>query len=195
MGPTKPTSKADLVPGYEVGAVGWLQTVRALLEQYGVPPGQPVRQEELRKAELRLARALPRDWAELLFDLGPIDLDGLRFLPPADIRSAQDLWFRDHLSAGERTDLQHLVCVAETGSDNMFVYDIRSGLVRLASHDPGGIFEAIPSVSDLVRLALVGLAAGRYGWPDPDVADLVDRTRDELLEEWSRLEVSSRGHR
>jgi hypothetical protein len=185
---TKPTSRAEIIPAYRVGEDGWLQTVRAVLEAYGVPTPPPPREEDIRQAEARIACALPRDWRALLLELGAVDLEAYRFLPPSQIQVADSVWFREHLSDAERADLPHMLSVAETGSDNVFVYDMRSGLVRLASHDPGGLFEAIPGVGDLLRWALVGLAAGYYGWPDAEVADLVDRTQREMLNEWADQE-------
>jgi hypothetical protein len=182
-----PTTRAELVPSLTTSG-DWLGSARQLLDAYGIPIPTPVSEGDLREVEVRLGHPLPADWRALLSHLGPLDLESVAFLEPSGIRSAAAVWFREHLPEADRLLLPDLVCVASTGSDNFFVWDRTTQQVRLASHDPAGLFEHIPNVVELVRWALVGVAAGRYGWPDSELAELVEQTQADMLQEWALLQ-------
>lgn len=185
---TKPTRSDELaLPFRQVGDQEWASLLRGILEEYGVPLPEPATSAELRDLEKRLEQKMPLDWRLLLSELGPVDFDSIHFLSPERVAFATDLWFRGFLDEGEQLAVDRMLYVATTGSDNYYLFDVDSNAVRLASHDPAGIYDWIPSVGDLLSLAHAQLPVGKYGWPDDRLHAMVEEYVAELLDHWWRM--------
>jgi hypothetical protein len=68
-----------------------------------------------------------------------------------------------------------------SGSDNHIAIDPVSGTCYLCSHDPAGIYDEAASFDDLVRIAVIDLSWGYYGWPDPKVERLPTELKADIF--------------
>lgn len=113
-----------------------------------------------------------------MVELGPLDLDEFRFLPPSEIRLLDGFYARDSFDADDAAELPKLVAVAEyAGTNDPFAVHAETGRVVRVGHDPPGFSMRLDSFTDLVRYAFLGLPCGYYGFPDDDVAELVEEAR------------------
>jgi len=174
--PRKPTTEADLpVPFGRIGEDGWAERARAVLESYGVKLPVPVPPAEIASAESRLAVAFPETYRLLLSTLGPLDMDGIRFLPLSDVTRLDGYWARDHFTPSERAQLaNHLAIVDYLGSDDFIGLNVQTGECARCGHDPPGFSSRLASVDALVQIAFMKLPAGYYGWDDPELEALVE---------------------
>lgn len=179
MEPIKPRTVDELpLPFLNIGEPGWVNRTHDVLTSFGVPLPEPVRLEELAECERRLGLELPTSCRRFLLELGPLDIDEFRFLPPREILPMSGFYAADLFDPGSRRRLQELVSVAEyCGTDDPFAIDQRSCEVCRVGHDPPGLSLTMPSFDVLVRCALLGLACGYYGFPDASVQSLVEQAR------------------
>ena len=99
--PQKPQTEDDLpIPFERVGQDGWADSTRAILKAYGVPLPPVVSAEEVSAAESRLGAEFPVPYRQLLMEVGLLDLDGIRFLPLAEVDWLTD--FRPRARANGR---------------------------------------------------------------------------------------------
>lgn len=178
----KPESKDDLRPPFSrIGDSGWAERVRDLLDAYGVPLPDPVSGSELDQREASLGVQLPPSLRRFLTEIGPLDPDGIRILSPPEIVPMEQIWFRDRLGFFARRRLRRMVAVADyLGTGDLIGLEIASGRVSLCSHDPLGFSRWLPDFDALIKMVLIDLARGRYGWPD-EVDDLVASLKRELF--------------
>lgn len=180
-GPKKPTEKADLEPPFSrIGDPGWAEGVKALLASYGVPLPTPVPEATLASREVELGIKLPTALCTFLTEVGPLDLD-LRVHRPEGIRFCNEIWFRDHLAPEHQALLPRLLAVASVGSDNFVALDVESSRCGVLSHDPPGFWKPLPDFDTLIKVMLMRLPTGYYGWPDEEVAELVDAAVTDLV--------------
>ena len=181
----KPKVPSDLaLPFQVIGEAGWAEALSGRLSEYGLELPRPVSLDDIHSVEARIGVRLPKEWRLMLLEFGPPDLESVRFLDQDSIRPTTDLWFSQLLSPAEQTHLGSYLYIAETGSDNFFVFDIENRAIRLIEHDPAGIHEWIPSVTALLQFAYSQLPAGQYGWPDSEVQALVQAHGQALLDQW-----------
>jgi hypothetical protein len=102
------------------------------------------------------------------------------------------VWFRSHLPDRDRALLPQLLQVGECGSDNYVAFSTADGWVCECSHDPGGLWHWCPSFSDFLRVQLVRLWSGYYGWPDDAVRELSDGLTERWLAGWQRQWLAER---
>ena len=183
---TKPRTTDELLPPFAaVGEPGWETRLRAWLTGFDFRFVQPSTPAEVAAAEGRLGQRLPTEWRAFLLTFGPLDLDGVRLLAPRQIDRMGGVWFRSHLSEQEQALLPRLLQVGECGSDNYIAFSTADGWVCECCHDPGGLNDWCPSFSDFLRVHLVRLWAGYYGWPDPEVGQLSDGLAEQWLAGWA----------
>ncbi len=189
----KPQTADDLTPPFAVvGEPGWADRLRTWLADFDFRFAVPSTEAEVAAAETRLGVRLPADWRAFLLAFGPLDLDGLRLSSPAAITHMDGVWFRSHLSEPERALLPQLLQVGECGSDNFVAFSTRDGWVCVCSHDPGGLWDWCPSFSDFLRVQLVRLWSGYYGWPDESVQELSDGLASQWLAAWDQQRHAER---
>ncbi|MEZ6188782.1 MAG: SMI1/KNR4 family protein [Planctomycetota bacterium] len=182
MEPKKPIRESDVAPPFShLGEPGWAEAVKVLLATYDVPLPTPVSSVALANREAELGIKLPQALCTFLTKVGPLDLDGLRIHPPEEITFCDRVWFRDHLTPEHQAWLPQLLAVAGTGSDNFIALDLESRRCGVLSHDPPGLWKPLPDFDTLIKVTLMRLPAGYYGWPDQEVADLVDAAVTDLV--------------
>ena len=177
----EPTVPEDLLPPFAViGEPGWEAALRQLLVEYGVPLPTTASEAELTSLEARLDRPVPSDYRAFMSTFGPLNFDGVALLPSDRAFLLGAAWFRDSLVLRGFSDLDHYLAIADAGSDDYAALDLRSGLVSFASHDPPGFYNPV-SFSDFIRLAVIDLALGRYGWGGDEVEDLAAALKQRLF--------------
>ena len=180
--PKKPENETDLLPPFDyIGKDGWDSKLRQLLTEYTVPLPPPSTELEVQRCEARIGFPLPSSLKLFLLTFGPVDFDGLRICPPEDVKTLQNVWFRDFLAREEQLKLAGLIQVAETGSDNYYALDASDGRCCLCSHDPSGLFDWLSSFDDLIKMAVIDLSWGYYGWLDSEIEEMARHLKRELL--------------
>lgn len=179
----KPVSLDDLRPPFErIGEQGWADRVRGLLDAYGVPLPAPVAADELDARRAELGVELPPALRTFLTEIGPLDPREIRILPPAEIVSLDGVWFRDHLGFFDRRRLRGLIAVGDyLGSGDFIALEPKTGRCCLCSHDPPGFSSWLPDFDSVVKVILVNLACGYYGWPDEEVSALADELKETMF--------------
>ncbi len=173
----KPSREDELPRPFEqIGEPGWADRSRSLLKAYGVPLPEPVPAEALDAAEARSTLSFPAAYRTLLLELGPIDLDGYRFLPPDEIERLHDFWCREAFARDDAARLGGLVAIVDyCGSGDVIALEPSTGLCVLCGHDPPGFSNTIQSIDALVQLAFLMLPNSYYGWPDESLEQMVER--------------------
>lgn len=183
----KPQTEVELLPPLDaIGEPGWESRLRAWLTEFDFRFGEPSTEAEVAEAELRLGVRLPEDWRMFLLAFGPLDLESVRLTPPAQITPLNDVWFKSHLSESDRAMLFQFLQVGECSSGNYIGWNTIDGWVCECCHDPGGLWDWCPSFSELIRLSLVRLWCGYYGWPDDSVQQLSERLARRWLTAWKQ---------
>ena len=187
MALSKPQTEQELLPPFlRIGEPEWDTRLRDWLDDFDFRIGTTSFEHELTEAESRLGVKLPADWRAFLLTFGPLDLDSVQLTSPSQIVTLQDVWFRSHLKEIDQQMLPQFLQVGECGSDNSIAYNISNGWVCECSHDPVGFWHWCPSFSDFLRLKLIGMWSGFYGWPDHDVQELSSRLSNQWLTQWSQ---------
>lgn len=191
MSLNKPQTEHELLPPFaKVGDPEWDTRLRNWLSAFDFRFGTASTEEELAEAESRLGTPLPADWRLFLLAFGPLDLGSVQLTPPAQIKTLQDVWFRSHLKEDDQQRLSQFLQVGECGSDNYIACNMFTGWVCECCHDPGGFWDWCPSFNDFLRLKLVGMWSGYFGWPDEEVQALSDRLSKHWLAEWNQQKLA-----
>ena len=179
--PEKPTRGEDVAAPFErIGEPGWADSVRALLASYGAPPPSPVSEVDVSARETELGVLFPDALRVLITQLGPLDLD-IRLLGLDEIRLLDQVWFRDKLPPEQQGLLPRLLAVADYGSGDYVALDVGSGRCGVLGHDPPGLWKPLLDLDTLIKVMLMRLPAGYYGWPDEAVAGLVEAAVEALV--------------
>ena len=177
----EPTVPEELMPPFTtIGEPGWDVALRGLLVDYGVPLPAVTAEAELSALAARLPRHLPSEYIAFLRAFGPLDFDGVSLKPPTDAFLLGGAWFRDFLLQHGFGDIDEFLVIGDAGSDDYAAIDLRNGLVSFVSHDPPGFFNPV-SFSDFIRLAVIDLALGRYGWGGVRVEELATTLKQRLF--------------
>ena len=183
----KPRTEQDLLPPFlNVGDPEWDTRFRTWLNAFDFRFGSTSTEEELAEAESRLGIQLPADWRLVLLAFGPLDLDSVQLTHPDRIATLEDVWFRSHLKEDDQQMLSQFLQVGECGSDNYVAYNLSNGWVCECCHDPGGFGNWCPSFNDFLRLKLIGMWSGYYGWPDEGVQTLSEGLSSQWLADWKQ---------
>jgi hypothetical protein len=178
----KPKTKFDLLPPFNfIGETNWNSKLRQLLIDYEVPLPTPCSLPEIMDCEKRLDCILPQPLKIFLNTLGPVDFDGLRLFQAHEIRTAESFYCSDYFSEEERKQLPHLLQVAESLADNVYVLAMKSGKCCLCSHDPVDLFEWLPSFDALIKTAVIDLSWSFYGYPDEEIEKMAEELKTELF--------------
>jgi len=178
----KPTTKADLLPPFNyIGEANWEAKLRQLLVDYEVPLAQPCTNREIKECEKRLGSALSQSLKLFLSAFGPMNFDGVRLLLPEEIKTAESLWLANNLCKDEQKLLPYLLQIAEAVSDNIYALELESGQCYLCSHDPAGLFNWLPSFNAFIKMAIIDLSWGYYGWPDEAIERMAEELKAELF--------------
>ena len=180
----KPTRKEDLHPPFTaIGEGDWAEGIRKRLRDYGVPLPEPVSEAGLRSREDELGVRLPESLRSFLREIGPVDLDGIRVYRTDEIGPADSIWFSEHLRGEGRSRLPDLLAIAEYASGDPITLEPATGRCCLLSHDPPGFWNWMESFGDLVKIGLIDLSWGYWGWPDPEVAEMAQEVKWDLFGE------------
>ncbi len=195
MALNKPKTEDDLLPPFAVvGEPGWAERLRVWLADFDFRFAEPSTEVEIAAAESRLGGVrLPEDWRAFLLAFGPLNLDGAQLSGPEQITRLDRIWFRSHLAERDQALLAHLLQVGECGSDNFVAFNTRDGWVCECSLDPGGLWDWCPSFSDFLRVQLIQLWSGYYGWPDESVEELSNGLASRWLAEWQKQRQAEPG--
>jgi len=178
----KPSSKEDLIPPFEkIGEAGWDRGVRDLLQRYEVPLPTPITEGELAACEKKLGSPLPPSLHLLLKTFGPLDLDEIRFFGTDEISSVEGIWFAHALSDEDRKRLPQMIGIGEYVGDEVIVVEPDTGRCCQCVHDPPGFMNWLNCVDDLLRIALIVLCNGYYGWDDERLSDMASELCVELF--------------
>jgi hypothetical protein len=178
---TKPSTKADLLPPFEyIGASGWDTALRRVLVEYEVPLASAVTEADIERCESELGFHLPQSLRLFLMTFGAINFDSLELLPPTKIQTLEQVWFREFLNEDEQAMLPNLIGVAEAGSDDYFALDVRTNTCLHCSHDPAGLIQYLPTFDDLIKVAVIDLSWGYFGWPDEEVYEMARALKKDL---------------
>jgi hypothetical protein len=178
----KPTRKEDLLPPFTaIGEGDWAERIRKRLLDYGVPLPEPISEAGLRSREEQLGLRLPEALRSFLREIGPVDLDGIRFYRPDEIGPTNDIWFREHLRGEDRARLSDMLAIAEYASGDPIALEPGSGRCCLLSHDPPGFWNWMDSFDDLVKIGLIDLSWGYWGWPNAEVAEMAHEVKRDLF--------------
>ena len=178
-----PQSLDDLPqPFRKIGQPGWVTNAHKVLEDYGVPIPQQISESQIETLCVRLGRVLPTSYHRFLLELGALDIDGWRFLPPQEVELLTSVWFRNMLKSEDQKRLEHMLGIGDyLGSGDHFALDLESGRCCLCGHDPAGFSNWLNSFDDLVRLAFMLLPVSYYGWPDESVQLLVHNAQQQIF--------------
>ena len=180
----KPTRREDLLPPFTaIGEGDWAERIRKLLIDYGVPLPEPVSEARLKSREEQLSLRLPESLRSFLKEIGPVDLDGIRICRPEEIGPANSIWFREHLREEDRARLPDVLAIAEYASGDPITLEPATGRCCLLSHDPPGFSNWMNSFDDLIKIGLIDLSWGYWGWPDPEVAEMAQQVKRSLFGE------------
>jgi len=184
--PDEPRDGDDLpLPFERIGEHGWVSRAIGILRSYGVPIPSPISASAVSDAEHRLGVRFPSSYRELLTQLGLLDLDGIRFLPPHQVDWLEAFWAKPAFSPSDAESLRHLLGIVEYLESGEFIaLDPTTGECLRCRHDPPGFSARLPNVDALVQYGFLSLPSGYYGWPDRRIEQLVD---DELQRRFGLL--------
>ncbi len=176
--PRKPRSEAELPEPFRViGEDGWVERAHAVLRTYGVPLPTTASPDEIACAEERLGARLPPAYRLLLLELGPLDFDGIAFLPVSEVAWLDDFWARASFAPEDSVRLRRTLAIVDyCGSGDVIALDPATGECALCGHDPPGFSDRLPSIDALVQYSFMSLPTSYYGWNERDLHDLVDAT-------------------
>jgi len=105
----------------------------------------------------------------------------MRVLPLDEIRPLVDVWFAPDLPPQVQVHLPDLFAVMDYyGTGDFVAWDRTSGRFVLVRHDPLGVRDWFATFDECIREQCIHLAMGFFGWPDDDVAELVEIAKQSL---------------
>jgi hypothetical protein len=178
----KPATKADLMPPFRIiGEAGWVEALQKLLVDYGIESSKRVPEEVVEKRERELGIQIPYSLRIFLTEFGNIDFDCFCLYPLSSIKPVTNMWFRDFLALKEKNQLQGLLGIADSGSDNVVAIDPITGHCYICSYAPASIFLEAASFDDLLQKVIIDLSWGYYGWPDAYIEVLANELKRDLF--------------
>lgn len=159
-------------PFRKIGEEGWVKNLQKLLTEYGIEPSQGLSEKAVEQRERELGLNFPDPLRSFLIEFGHTNLGRFCLYPLYSMALSTDIWFRDFLTSEEQEQLQDLLGIANSGSDNVLAIDPITGYCYICNHDPAGIFLEANSFDEFLQKIIIDLSWGYYGWPDPHVEEL-----------------------
>jgi hypothetical protein len=154
---TKPTTATELIPKFNrIGDDGWGIVVHNTLNDYGIPIPSPVSKRELDYLEKRLEIRLNNEHRIFLETFGCVVFDGHWLIEPENMK----------LNMGFNHDaplLQIASCMGCKEDTDVYAMDLNTGKCCFCDAIDG-LVEWTDNFSILVKIFMINLSYGNYGW-------------------------------